>query len=102
MSRILKYHYYSKTSKYHKFCEHRSKEGTCSVNYYFETAFKVYINNKPHIKVKIDSIQTVKQCYKVYHHLNNNTFLFLASTIEDLKQMEKQLQKEHDEEMDED
>lgn len=24
MSRILKYHYYSITSKYHKFCEHKA------------------------------------------------------------------------------
>lgn len=35
MSRLLKYHSYSKTSKYHKYCAHDSKQSTCSISYTF-------------------------------------------------------------------
>ena len=45
------------------------------------------MNKKSFIKVKVDSIQKIKECYKIYHHLNN-TYLVIAFTLEDLKNYE--------------
>lgn len=54
-SRILKYYYYSKNSKYHKFCDH-SQPNICSITFNFRNVFKITVDRVAYIVGRADKI----------------------------------------------
>lgn len=56
-SRILKYHSYSKNTKYHKYCQH--EKGNCMIGYNFIEATKITVDKNPFIRAKADRITQI-------------------------------------------
>ena len=80
-SRLLKYHYYSKDSKYHKYCEH--SDGACQIGFHFEEVFRLNIGGKFYLRARCDRITLHRKVHRVEHHVND-TDLLLAQDLEDL------------------
>ena len=58
-SRILKYHSYSKSTKYHKYCDH-TVQGCC-ISYNFIDLWKIKIGRDTYIKGKPDQILKINE-----------------------------------------
>ena len=58
-SRILKYYSYSKTSKYHAFCQHEKSH--CQISYNFIEISKICVEKNHYIKAKADRISKLGQ-----------------------------------------
>jgi hypothetical protein len=67
-SRLLKYHYYSKQTKYHYLCEHR--DNACQLNFMFDDISKIHIGDTVYLLARPDQILKQKDCYVISHHLN--------------------------------
>jgi hypothetical protein len=72
-SRLLKYYYYSKQSRYHRYCDHA--DSSCQIGYEFEEVFKVNIAGRAYLRMRCDSISKVGNYYRISHHLNTTDLL---------------------------
>ena len=69
-SRILKYHSYSKNTKYHKYCEHSVQE--CCIYYNFIDLWKIKIGRETYIKGKPDQILKINEdTFKIVCSIND-------------------------------
>lgn len=84
-TRILKYHSYSKTTKYHKYCQH--EKSNCMLTFNFLELCKITIDKTHYIKGKADKITKLgSDLYKISSVIND-TDMVISRTLTDILQI---------------